>query len=123
MLSPNLARLKPATCSLSDEQTVMNERQVQRLELLRARFSAWLVARNYSPRTRPDYDRYVRDFLTWLTRHTSLASPAKVTPAHLQQYQLALCCQPPHGDKTSGKVLSISAQICRLAAVVNKRWG
>ncbi len=95
----------------------MNEQQETRLKLLRARFVEWLEARNYSPRTRPDYDRYVRDFLLWINENTSLSSIAEVLPAHVQQYQLSLCYPLPKEDNTPGRVLSISAQICRLAAI------
>lgn len=95
----------------------MNEHQETKLKLLRARFVEWLEARNYSPRTRPDYDRYVRDFLLWVNENTSLSSIAEVLPAHVQQYQLALCYRLPKEDGTPARVLSISAQICRLAAI------
>ena len=50
----------------------MTESQKQKLDLLRARFVEWLEARNYSPRTRPDYNRYVRDFLHWVSEHTEV---------------------------------------------------
>jgi integrase/recombinase XerD len=95
----------------------MDERQEIRLNLLRARFGEWLEARNYSPRTRPDYDRYVRDFLNWIAENAPLSSVAEVSPAHIQQYQLSLCYPQAKDDGTPGKVLSISSQICRLAAV------
>lgn len=95
----------------------MNERQRKKLELLRARFIEWLEARNYSPRTRPDYNRAVRHFLAWLDEHTPLSLIAEVTPQHVQHYQLALCHPPPTEDGAPPKTLSLGAQGARLAAV------
>jgi len=95
----------------------MNERQVKTLELLRARFVEWLEARNYSPRTRPDYNRAVRFFLAWLAENTEAANINEVTPQMVQNYQLALCHPPPHEDGTPARTLSLAAQGCRLAAV------
>jgi integrase/recombinase XerD len=95
----------------------MNERQQKNLELLRARFVEWLEARNYSPRTRPDYNRAVRHFLAWLAEHTALSLVAEVTPGIVQQYQLALCHPPPEDDGTPARTLSLSAQGSRLAAI------
>jgi site-specific recombinase XerD len=87
------------------------------LNLLRARFGEWLEARNYSPRTRPDYDRYVRDFLAWIAENTQLSFVAEVSSPIVLQYQLALYHPQPNEDGTPGRTLSISAQICRLAAI------
>lgn len=87
------------------------------LNLLRARFGEWLEARNYSPRTRPDYDRYVRDFLKWIAENTQLSSVAEISSPIVLQYQLALYHPLPNEDGTPARVLSISAQICRLAAI------
>ncbi len=95
----------------------MDVAQVSRLESQRASFGEWLAASNYSPRTRPDYARYVRDFLNWLTQSTTITSALEVTPEQVQQYQLALCQQQPRGNQAWGGTLSISAQICRLSAV------
>ncbi len=95
----------------------MNERQKKNLELLRARFVEWLEARNYSPRTRPDYNRSVRDFLAWLAENTEAGSIADVAPVMVQNYQLALCHPPAHDDGTPARTLSLAAQACRLAAV------
>ena len=95
----------------------MNERQKKNLELLRARFVEWLEARNYSPRTRPDYNRYVRDFLDWVAEHTEASSIGDVAPVMVQNYQLALCHPPPADDGTPARTLSLAAQGCRLAAV------
>jgi len=95
----------------------MNERQEKKLELLRARFLEWMEARNYSPRTRPDYNRHVRDFLAWIGEHTDATSINEVTPAQVQSYQLALCHPPAHDDGTPAKTLSLAAQGCKLAAV------
>jgi len=54
------------------------------------RFSEWLEAINYSPKTRVNYTRDVKVFLAWLSENTSINSIVEVTPAHLQQYQIAL---------------------------------
>jgi len=54
------------------------------------RFSEWLEAINYSPKTRVNYTRDVKAFLDWLADNTPVNSIAEVTPAHLQQYQIAL---------------------------------
>ncbi len=95
----------------------MNERQKKNLELLRARFIEWLEARNYSPRTRPEYNRFVRDFLDWLAENTEAGGVADVAPVMVQNYQLALCHPPPTEDGTPARTLSLAAQGCRLAAV------
>ena len=68
----------------------MNESQRQRLKITAARFSEWLQAINYSPKTRVNYTRDVRVFLDWLADTTAINSLVDVTPAHLQQYQIAL---------------------------------
>lgn len=80
-------------------------------------FSAWMEARNYSVRTTPDYDRYVRNFLDWLARGASVSTISQVSPAHLRRYQLFLCRPSPPRDGEPPRVLSVSSQICRLAAV------
>src|ERR1043166_1677012 len=96
----------------------MTESQKQKLDLLRARFVEWLEARNYSPRTRPDYNRYVRDFLGWVSEHTEARSINEITPVVVQNYQLALCHPPAEGaDDAPVKTLSLAAQGCKLAAV------
>lgn len=95
----------------------MNERQQKTLELTRARFVEWLEARNYSPRTRSDYNRSVRDFLGWLAENTEAGSISDVAPVMVQNYQLALCHPPAHTDGTPARALSLGAQGCRLAAV------
>jgi len=102
------------------------------------RFSEWLEAINYSPKTRVNYTRDVRIFLDWLTEHTAINSLVEVTPAHLQQYQIALYnFERSDGDngssptvregfsaataaakeKTESKRLSVGTQANRLAAV------
>ncbi len=68
----------------------MNDSQRQRLKIMAERFSEWLEAINYSPKTRVNYTRDVKVFLDWLSDNTSINSIADVTPAHLQQYQIAL---------------------------------
>jgi site-specific recombinase XerD len=66
------------------------------------RFSEWLEAINYSPKTRVNYSRDVRVFLDWLADNTSINSIAEVTPAHLQQYQIALYNFERHDDSDRG---------------------
>lgn len=116
----------------------MNESQQQRLKIMAERFSEWLEAINYSPKTRVNYTRDVRVFLDWLADNTSINSIAEVTPAHLQQYQIALYNFERHDDsndgssptvrkgsstkaatkeKTEAKRLSVGTQANRLAAV------
>lgn len=96
---------------------MMTEAQKQKLELLRARFVEWLQARNYAPRTRPDYDRNVRFFLDWIAENTHAATVAEITPQQVQQYQLALCHSPQMEDGTQAKPLAVSTQAGKLAAV------
>ena len=81
----------------------MNEAQRQRLKITAARFSEWLQAINYSPKTRVNYTRDVRIFLDWLSDHTSINSLVDVTPAHLQQYQIALYNFERNGDDDSDR--------------------
>ncbi|MGH9971775.1 MAG: tyrosine-type recombinase/integrase [Pyrinomonadaceae bacterium] len=104
------------------------------------RFSEWLEAINYSPKTRVNYTRDVKVFLDWLAGNTPVNSIAEVSPAHLQQYQIALYNFERH-DKDIGssptvregssvtaatkektephesKRLSVGTQAARLAAV------
>ncbi len=103
------------------------------------RFSEWLEAINYSPKTRVNYTRDVKLFLAWLSENTAINSIVEVTPAHLQQYQIALYNFERHDDssnngssptvregsptkaatkeKTELKRLSVGTQANRLAAV------
>jgi len=101
------------------------------------RFSEWLEAINYSPKTRVNYTRDVKLFLAWLSENTAINSIVEVTPAQLQQYQIALYnferhhennCRggtpcPPHLSKAEAtkekeaKRLSVGTQANRLAAV------
>jgi integrase/recombinase XerD len=104
----------------------MNDSQKQRLKLMAERFSEWLEAINYSPKTRVNYTRDVKLFLTWLSDNTLINSIVEVTPAQLQQYQIALYNFEHHDDhapatkeKTAAerKRLSVGTQANRLAAV------
>ena len=104
----------------------MNESQRQRLKLMAERFSEWLEAINYSPKTRVNYTRDVKLFLAWLAENTAINSLVEVTPAHLQQYQIALYNferhdgnEPATKEKaaTEPKRLSVGTQANRLAAV------
>ena len=101
----------------------MNESQRQRLKITTARFSEWLQAINYSPKTRVNYTRDVKVFLEWLADNTSINSLVDVTPAHLQQYQIALYnFERPDKDNEATKEkearrLSVGTQANRLAAV------
>ena len=72
------------------------------------RFSEWLEAINYSPKTRVNYTRDVKVFLDWLTDNTSINSIVEVTPAHLQQYQIALYNFERHdADNDRGSSLTV----------------
>ena len=103
----------------------MNQSQRQRLKISAARFAEWLQAINYSPKTRVNYTRDVRVFLEWLADNTLVNSLVDVTPAHLQQYQIALYNferhdeEPATKEKTEAepKRLSVGTQANRLAAV------
>ena len=104
----------------------MNESQRQRLKLMAERFSEWLEAINYSPKTRVNYTRDVKLFLAWLSDNTAINSIVEVTPAHLQQYQIALYNFERHDDHKPAtkekaaaepKRLSVGTQANRLAAV------
>ena len=44
------------------------------------RFSEWLEAINYSPKTRVNYTRDVKLFLAWLSENTAINSIVEVTP-------------------------------------------
>lgn len=89
------------------------------------RFSEWLEAINYSPKTRVNYTRDVKVFLDWLAGNTPVNSIVEVTPAHLQQYQIWLYNFERHDEgnglatkeKTEVKRLSVGTQAARLAAV------
>jgi integrase/recombinase XerD len=101
----------------------MNESQKQRLKLMAERFSEWLEAINYSPKTRVNYTRDVKLFLTWLNENTVINSIVEVTPAQLQQYQIWLYNFERHNDNNEAtkekeaKRLSVGTQANRLAAV------
>jgi len=95
----------------------MNEAQRQRLILLAERFSEWLAAINYSPKTRVNYRRDVRIFLEWLADNITVSTIAEVTPAHLQQYQMWLYNYERREEGRESKRLSVGTQACRLAAV------
>jgi site-specific recombinase XerD len=74
------------------------------------RFSEWLEAINYSAKTRVNYTRDVKLLLAWLSENTSINSLVEVTPAHLQQYQIALYNFARHADhepatKVNGRAL------------------
>lgn len=95
----------------------MNEREKQKLELLRQRFLEWMEAINYSPKTRVNYARDVRLFLEWVACETEIQSIAEATSAHIQQYQLALFQQEGRAVEGEAKPLSLGAQANKLAAV------
>jgi integrase/recombinase XerD len=96
---------------------MMTEREKQQLELLRQRFIEWLEAINYSPKTRSNYARDVRRLLDWLAANTAIVSIAEVTPAHVQQYQMALYHAEPNADGSENRTLAVGTQAAKLAAV------
>ena len=88
------------------------------MDLLAERFDEWLGAINYSPKTRVNYLRDVKGFISWLADNTSVASIVEVTPAELQQYQMAIYNYERTGsDNADKKRLAVGTQACRLAAV------
>jgi integrase/recombinase XerD len=96
----------------------MEERGKQKLELLRGRFLEWMEATNYSPRTRVNYARDVREFIDWMAEETELEGIAEATSAHLQQYQLSLFQQQGRvSEEGEARPLSLGAQANKLAAV------
>lgn len=99
------------------------------MDLLAERFDEWLGAINYSPKTRVNYLRDVKGFISWLADNTSVASIVEVTPAQLQQYQMAIYnYERSVVPASAGPVaqasacvekrrLAVGTQACRLAAV------
>jgi integrase/recombinase XerD len=91
------------------------------MDLLAERFDEWLGAINYSPKTRVNYLRDVKGFISWLADNTSVASIVEVTPAQLQQYQMAIYNYErsvvPASAGGEKKRLAVGTQACRLAAV------
>jgi site-specific recombinase XerD len=92
------------------------------MDLLAERFDEWLGAINYSPKTRVNYLRDVKGFISWLADNTSIASIVEVTPAELQQYQMAIynyerVAQTSVCGEGEKKRLAVGTQACRLAAV------
>lgn len=96
---------------------MMTEQAKRKLELLRQRFIEWLEAINYSPKTRINYARDVQRFLDWMAANTAAASVAEITPAHVQQYQLALYHAEPNPDGSEQQTLAVGTQAAKLAAV------
>ncbi len=94
-----------------------SQRLKNKLQLLHVRFDEWLEALNYSPKTRVNYVRDVRVFLDWLIENISIQSIADVSPAHLQQYQIAIFNYERTDEKNAGKRLSVGTQSNRLAAL------
>ena len=91
------------------------------MDLLAERFDEWLGAINYSPKTRVNYLRDVKGFISWLADSTSVASIVEVTPAQLQQYQMAIYNYErsvvPASAGGEKRRLAVGTQACRLAAV------
>jgi integrase/recombinase XerD len=86
--------------------------------------SGWKL--NYSPKTRVNYTRDVKLFLDWLAENAAINSIVEVTPAQLQQYQIALYNFERHDDHEPAtkekataepKRLSVGTRANRLAAV------
>ncbi len=102
----------------------MNESQSQRLKLMAERFSEWLDAINYSPKTKVNYSRDVKLFLTWLSENTSINSIVEVKPEQPQPYQICIYNLERHADNGNAATkekevrrLSVGTQANRLAAV------
>lgn len=92
----------------------MEQRQIQNPDTLIERFIEWLGAINYSPKTRINYSRDLRQFLAWLVNNTDIAQIGDVSSGHLRQYQVVLFNYKRPKD---GKPLSIGSQGCKLAAI------
>jgi integrase/recombinase XerD len=88
----------------------MNEAKKQRWHLWLERFGEWLNATNYAAHTGSNYLRDLYRFIEWLADNTLIGAPLEVTPAHVQQYQLALYNQTEPS-------LSVSSQYRRLISV------
>ena len=95
----------------------VSQRLKDKLLLLSVRFDEWLEAINYSPKTRVNYIHAVRVFLDWLIDNTSIMSIADVSPAHLQQYQVALFNYERTDGAKEGERLTVGTQSSRLAAL------
>jgi integrase/recombinase XerD len=93
------------------------EEKSHRMKLLAGRFEEWLKALHYSPKTRANYSRDVRQFVGWLAENSAASSLAEVTPAELGQYQIALYNQEQSKPGREGRRLSVGSQACRLAAI------
>lgn len=93
------------------------DNQKHKFELLKLRFAEWLEARNYSPRTRPEYQRIIGTFFVWLEENTAVSTIAEVTPNILNKYQLDLCHPPKKDAQENQPKLSLATQGVRLAAV------
>jgi integrase/recombinase XerD len=93
------------------------EEKSHRMKLLAGRFEEWLKALHYSPKTRTNYSRDVRQFVGWLAENSAASSLAEVTPAELGQYQIALYNQEQSKPGREGRRLSVGSQACRLAAI------
>lgn len=95
----------------------VSQRLRDKLQLLSIRFDEWLMALNYSPSTRVNYGRDIRIFLDWVIENTSITSIADVSPAHLQQYQIALFHYESAAKGKVGRRLTVGTQTNRLAAL------
>lgn len=88
----------------------MNEVAAQRWQLLIGQFAEWLLATNYAVRTRDNYVRDIERFIEWLRETTLINTLQEVTPAVVQQYQIALYHQQE-------PALSVASQYRRLISV------
>jgi integrase/recombinase XerD len=95
----------------------MNDTQHQRLTLLVKRFDEWLAALNFARSTRLYYVRDAGQLLDWLAEHSEITTLAEVTPAHLQQYQIALYNSEQKPSAKRGERLALGTQSKKLATV------
>lgn len=84
-----------------------------KLELQAARFYEWLHVKNYSERTIDDYKCYLRQFIDYLEKETSVAGLHDIDSQTIYGYQNHLY----HARTSTGKRLSLESQAKKLTAV------
>lgn len=88
----------------------MNDSQRHHCDLLVARFAEWLQALQYAPRTVSDYRQRVTVLVDWVAAQTTVQTLTDLTPAHLQQFQIALSTGDYLPQRTEPRHLSVTTQ-------------
>ena len=91
----------------------MDERQRQRMDLLKARFLDAMTAWNWSRRTIVSYEQNVRHFFDWLSEETEIGELTEVTAETLAAYQTGLLVE----EKRDGERIAMGTHCNRLAAL------